>query len=223
MCIRDRPKPETLVFWGIGLTCYMTNLLSSFYYFDFMMDGKINSRNGVYTILALRGSGPQSNRSSFLHQDNESAMKHSFATHVGESSLERRYLYLPFVNHSGIVSLHFKPFFHICRLMGVSFDLEAKKGITFILPDTLQCGMLSILAIASGKDELFNKMLQVLDFLTKTAGDPSYKDNGFINDDLRNDCVHFSSIYSAVKMSVKQVIRGKAEKKNYGRKYELLT
>jgi hypothetical protein len=67
---------------------------------------------------------------------------------------ERCYLYCPYIDHAGLASIEYKTFFHLCRVEGVSFDLEKRQGATFILSDTLQSGVISIIAIgnvSSGK------------------------------------------------------------------------
>ena len=62
---------------------------------------------------------------------------------------ERCYLYCPYINHAGLANIEYKTFFHMCRVEGVSFDLEKRQGATFILSDTLQSGVISIIAIGN--------------------------------------------------------------------------
>jgi hypothetical protein len=40
--------------------------------------------------------------------------------------------------HFGLSQMQMKNFFQLCRIEGVSFDLEKKYGSTFILIDTLR-------------------------------------------------------------------------------------
>ena len=56
-------------------------------------------------------------------------------------------MYFPFIYHSGLTSIHYKTFFHLCRLKSISYDLENKVGTTFVLLDNLQTGVLGLLAI----------------------------------------------------------------------------
>lgn len=74
-------------------------------------------------------------------------------------------MYCKYVHHPGLASIQYKTFFHMCRLESVSFDLENRSGSTFILPDCLQGGVISILTVAQERDEVVEKMVEALNFI----------------------------------------------------------
>lgn len=49
------------------------------------------------------------------------------------------------------MNLHYKTFFHLCRLEGISYDLDKRIGTTFVLLDSLQIGLLGIISIADSQ------------------------------------------------------------------------
>jgi len=49
----------------------------------------------------------------------------------------RGFMYSHFLHHPGLVNIQYKTFFHMCRLEGISFDMESKSGSTFCLFDCL--------------------------------------------------------------------------------------
>lgn len=50
----------------------------------------------------------------------------------------RVYCYIPFVLHFGLTERQISSFFQLCRISGVSFDLENKFGTTFIILGSLK-------------------------------------------------------------------------------------
>jgi len=47
----------------------------------------------------------------------------------------------------------------MCRLESISFDLEKWEGATFLLPDCLQSGVLSVLTAGETRKEITQKMV----------------------------------------------------------------
>ena len=43
------PKGHPL-FWGIGIDCYLNNFSSAYFYFDFLMKGRVDSITGTYVV-----------------------------------------------------------------------------------------------------------------------------------------------------------------------------
>ena len=50
----------------------------------------------------------------------------------------RGYCYIPFMLHFGLSEKQTASFFQLCRIAGISFDLENKYGTTFVLLGSLQ-------------------------------------------------------------------------------------
>jgi IQ domain-containing protein H len=76
-------------------------------------------------------------------------------TERDEISRERTFFYTPFLIHPGLVKIHYNTFFHMCRIENIFFDIDKKTGSTFLMLDSLQTGVLSLMGI--GKD--YNDML----------------------------------------------------------------
>jgi len=49
----------------------------------------------------------------------------------------RGFMYSHFLHHPGLMNIQYKTFFHMCRLEGISFDMESRSGSTFCLFDCL--------------------------------------------------------------------------------------
>jgi len=63
----------------------------------------------------------------------------------------------------------------MCRVESISFDLEKRQGATFILCDSLQSGVLSIIGIGRDKKEALKILGESLNFIQRQAGTPERK------------------------------------------------
>jgi hypothetical protein len=61
----------------------------------------------------------------------------SSANRKAQAYEPRGFMYTPFLHHSGLANIQYKTFFHMCRLEGISFDMESRSGSTFCLTDCL--------------------------------------------------------------------------------------
>jgi hypothetical protein len=82
-----------------------------------------------------------------------------------ESQKHRGFVYIPFLYHPGLASIQYKTFFHMCRIEGISFDLEARVGTTFLLCDSLQSGVLSIISMGRNLRETLGLLSETLTFI----------------------------------------------------------
>ena len=80
------------LFWGVDIDCYLSNVGSVSGFYDFLMEGKMESTTGLYYLDHLQNT--------------------------------RSFLYIPYINHPGIAKVLYKTFFYMCRVKGISFDLE---------------------------------------------------------------------------------------------------
>lgn len=103
----------------------------------------------------------------------------------------------------------------MCRLESISFDLEKRNGITFILSDCLQSGVLSILSVGQDRSEIVNKMVDALNFIQSQAGPLPIKNT---NDDTRSDDIDVTDVFSKIRLIQKAVNKesdkGKAIRRN---------
>lgn len=74
-------------------------------------------------------------------------------------------MYCKYIFHQGLSTIQYKTFFHMCRLEGISFDLERREGASFILPDCLQSSVLGILTVSDSRFDTCSKMMKAIDFL----------------------------------------------------------
>lgn len=119
---------------------------------------------------------------------------------IDSRTTERYYFYLPVIEHPGISRVLYKTFFYMCRVQGISFDLELKKGTTFILPDCIQSSVIGLLTMGTSPLECSKFLLNSLKFVETQAGDLPQ-----IRDDSRDDAISFSEIMSMVKLINKKL------------------
>lgn len=73
----------------------------------------------------------------------------------------RCFCYVPFLLHFGLSDRQVNSFFQLCRMGGVSFDLENKYGATFILLGSLKTSM-GLITTAKDKRGTIKLMLKSL-------------------------------------------------------------
>ncbi|CAM9126173.1 unnamed protein product, partial [Heterosigma akashiwo] len=55
-------------------------------------------------------------------------------------------------------------FFKLCRLQGVSFDLQSRLGVVFQLPDSFAGGVLSFIQFSSSREDAMTGAAKTLKF-----------------------------------------------------------
>lgn len=128
------------LFWAVGLDCFINNYSAACFYFDFLVKGHPDPVSGT---CLLEPSAAQLNESAAVGQS--SNLLPSF---INET---RSFVYCPYIHHTGLEQLQFKSFFHLCRVDSISFDLEKRIGSTFLLLDSLQCGLVGVLTVGKLK------------------------------------------------------------------------
>ena len=73
----------------------------------------------------------------------------------------RGFCYVPFLLHFGLSDRQVNSFFQLCRMGGVSFDLENKYGATFILLGSMKSSM-GLITTAKDKKASTKLMLKSL-------------------------------------------------------------
>ena len=74
------------LFWGIGLSCFLNNYTTYIQFFEFLMNGKLNTTSGQYSVQK------------------------------GADIEERHFMCLNHLHHPGLAALPYKTFFHMCRI-----------------------------------------------------------------------------------------------------------
>ena len=116
------------LFWAVGLDCYLNQYTCGYFYFDLLMGGRREEEGG------------------------EEGGK--YMIRVGERVEERRFVFIPCMYHPGLSNIQYKTFFHMCRIENISFDLERKIGASFLLMDSLQSAVISLIAV--GNNSILN-------------------------------------------------------------------
>ena len=125
--------------------------------------------------------------------------------------LENRvFIYNNNVHHNGLANIQYKTFFHLCRMESISFDFENKIGSTFLLGDSLQSGILSILCISNNLHNAYKSMNDSLNFITKQAGIIPPKVG--TQEDARTDEISFNDILAKSKHLLKNQEKDKSNK-----------
>ena len=128
--------------------CYQTEIGSSLFYFKFLCHGNLNNKGHYITKIT----------ETFETDDNK---EEELVT------LEpRSYCYLPYILHFGLSEKQVGSFFQLCRMGGISFDLENKYGSTFILLGSLKNSM-GMITTAKDRDTCKKLMVKSLDFIIK--------------------------------------------------------
>ena len=171
------------------------------------MEGQLDQYTGQYTIDKYEGESVRNSKLSLSKASNMNTEAEEFE--------ERCFMYCSYIHHSGLASIQYKTFFHMCRLESISFDLEKRNGITFILSDCLQSGVLSILSVGDSRTEVVSKMMDALNFIQNQAGPLPLKN---LSDDTRSDDIDVSDVFSKIRLIQKSLnkeeIKGRAVRKN---------
>jgi len=111
---------------------------------------------------------------------------------------------VPFLVNSSMPSINLRSFFHLARLDSMFFDIASRKGIIFMISDTLQSGVMGIVSIADDQIKTYEKMIKCLDFLRKQSA-PNAKNErygtAFIKP--RGDQTDFNDVYGGFKIVLK--------------------
>lgn len=141
-------------FQAIDISCELTNNAAITYFFDILMEGQLDQQTGEYSITWTKEEEyaedevpPNATPKNAISQNptDNSALKSANGGPGGENTLKkigvmrepRVFMYTHFLHHPGLVSIQYKTFFHMCRLEGISFDMESRSGSTFCLLDCL--------------------------------------------------------------------------------------
>lgn len=112
---------------------------------------------------------------------------------------------LPFVSNNSLPALNLRSFFHLARLDSMFFDVTTRKGIVFLLSDTLQCGALGIISIGVDQEKTYDKLLKCLGFIRKQSTGKRNEKYNSVFSAPRGDTTDFNEIYGGVKSILKNL------------------
>lgn len=186
-------------FQAVDISTELTNNAAIVYFFDILMEGKLEQQTGEYSISWTREEEAQEEADvmSALTPGGASQLKDSQKDPnqpanedvtsemdgqpkentgpIGGKKMQiyhepRGFMYAHFLHHPGLTNIQYKTFFHMCRLEGISFDMESRSGSTFCLFDALQSGVIGMLTIGVHRRAAVAYMTNALSFIQNQAG-----------------------------------------------------
>ena len=128
--------------WAVDLNLRLTQTAVSFGFFDFLVGGVFDERTGRYSTKGAEGTPPQ----------------------------PRAYVMNEMLYHKQLAAMHHSAFFNLCRLKGVSFDLQERTGTVFNLMDSFVGGVIGIQTVGNSLLDALRKFADCLDFMQKQVG-----------------------------------------------------
>jgi hypothetical protein len=178
--------PEGLRLLAVDLNLRYTDTLAAFHMFDFLMGGRYESANTGRYFVDKR---PGVVLAPLTAAQVASPQQHGLAT--------RHYVVSQYVRHPNLSSIQYSNFFNLCRMKGISFDLQEKKGTAFNLVDSFATGVLGIMGVGSSLLDCFSTVERGLLFIQKQVG---VHKAPFA--DSEEDDANFKDILAAVKFVV---------------------
>lgn len=179
--------PEGLRLLAVDLNLRYTDTLAAFHMFDFLMGGRYDSVNTGRYFVDKR---PGVVLAPLTAAQVASPQQHGLAT--------RHYVVSQYVRHPNLSSIQYSNFFNLCRMKGISFDLQEKKGTAFNLVDSFATGVLGIMGVGSSLLDCFSTVERGMLFIQKQVGVHKAPSAGSGEEDDAN----FKEILAAVKFVV---------------------
>lgn len=178
------PSSTNPLFWAIDLNTHMNEAACVFSFFNFFMEGAFDQVSCRYLIEVA-----------------DSKQNHAE---------ERCFLYLPYVYHPGLSAVQYKSFFYLCRMLNIAFDLEEKVGSTFLLPDSMQSGVIGLMSMGKSLLQAAELINTAIDFVSEQAGPLPVRLQ--LIDDARMDEYPFQEVMSVVKLLLKNQLKAKKQR-----------
>ena len=132
--------------WAVDLNLRVTHTSITFKFFDFLVGGTFDMNTGRYSLA--------------------SPDDHTVITGLQQ----RSYVMNEMLYHPHLPNIHQSTFFNMCRLKGISFDLQERTGTVFNLIDSFVGGVLGILTVGTSLIDSLRKFADCLDFVQKEVG-----------------------------------------------------
>ncbi len=94
------------LFWATDINCHLTDYAAVCSFFDFLMEGRLDQYTGQYHIDRM-----DEGRSVASRQEDTLSLKDD-----DDRADRRHFMFCKYINHSGLASIQYKTFFHMCRL-----------------------------------------------------------------------------------------------------------
>ena len=151
--------------WAVDLNVGMTRSHIVFTLTNFLLRGNVETASGEYMVRPMASSDLPTAILPNIEVNEES--KDSAAEK--ELSLlppleTRSYVAIDCLYHPNLGSMQYGSFFNLCRLHGISFDLQQKLGTAFMLTDTLASGIIGLIGVGNDTNDAM-KMVSCLLFV----------------------------------------------------------
>ena len=178
--------------WAVDLNIGMTRTANSFTMCDFLLQGKVETSTGEYMVqplsisdlpsaLSAGGSNTESvdkSPENFSVDRSRAGGSRSQNLDVSPSNTNnlretRSYVAIDCLYHPNLGAMQYGAFFNLCRLHGVSFDLQQKTGTAFMLTDSLAAGIVGLIGVGSGEEgstSAMKTMSKALRFIESQVG-----------------------------------------------------
>ena len=113
------------LFWMIDLKCQLDEFSASYFLFDFLSHGRLDKVSGQYFLTSKDTSNILPDQQDFSQSLNI------------EEAEERCFMFAPYLFHQGLSNQNYRDFFQLCRKNQISYDLEKKSGVVFLLSGEL--------------------------------------------------------------------------------------
>jgi len=164
--------------WAVDLNLRMTFSALSFGFFHFLVNGHFDLHTGLY------------------HATHATHTTHAVhATHTAIDT-QRSYVMNELLFHPPLFAIRHSVFFNLCRLKGVSFDLQERTGTVFNLMDSFVRGCVGILTVGKTLLDALRKFADCLDFIQRQLGLATTKST------TQSHEVSFKDVVKAIKQLV---------------------
>ena len=85
----------------------------------------------------------------------------------------RSYVVFDTIYHPNLATMQYGAFFNLCRLKGVSFDLQESTSTVFSIVDSLAGGVLGVMAVGTSADDSVRLMHRSFEFVQEQVGTTS--------------------------------------------------
>ncbi|GBG25999.1 IQ domain-containing protein H [Hondaea fermentalgiana] len=169
------PNVQSLRLWALGLDLRMTQALSTFRFFDFLLGGHIEDNSGEYKISVISESGalPSSSLESGglgSNQESQGTPREGSTRCVQKELQTRAFAAVSPLHHPNLSSMTYSHFFNACRRHGISYDLRCAKGTAFELADSLSAGVVGAVSIERDAAQAAIQLQRSFNFMHKFLG-----------------------------------------------------
>lgn len=186
-------KDSQPLFWANGITL------------------QYSSFNSIYSLV-------NATLSTSLRNPQQGSRSHSNGFKYNDG---RAVVSIPFLSQPNLPSQNFKSFFHLARLGNLFYDVALKKGIIFIVADSLQAGAMGVVSVGSDVESSHDQMFKCLEFLKKqhnskkttfiTTGSKASENSLWSDFGVKSDKIEFGAIMGGIKSELKSLNSGKAK------------